>query len=361
MIVLGVHMGHDSSCALVKDGKIVADAQEERFVRVKHSSNVPTLSLGYCLQAAGLNDINDVDCVALGWKNTPRYLRALLGVPDRNGYRQVAHKILSASGVGIGSVSVKPPVYVPNYRLKDPGKVVNVEHHPAHAASAPFTRQSAQKCLVFTIDGAGDNISTAVWQAEGNEITPLAKFHRDTSIGHSYSLVTEALHWWHGDGEGKTMGLAPYGDPEKCRGILDKYFPKVKGPEVATTNGLGQSYYWVESGATQFHFEEAAEVEALCEKYGRENVAAEAQRKLEECILELVSAWVEKTGIRRTAFAGGVFLNVKLNQRIWNGRRDRITEQHIFPNAGDSGLAVGAALYEYHRTHPFEGMKLDTL
>jgi carbamoyltransferase len=361
MIVLGVHMGHDSSCALVKDGKIVADAQEERFVRVKHSSNVPTLSLGYCLQAAGLTDINDVDGVALGWKNTPRYLRALLGVPDRNGYRQVAQKILSASGVGIGSVSVKPPVYVPNYRLKDPNKVVNVEHHLAHAASAHFTRQSAEKCLVFTIDGAGDNISTAVWQAEGNEITPLAKFHRDTSIGHSYSLVTEALHWWHGDGEGKTMGLAPYGDPEKCRGILDKYFPKVKGPEVATTNGLGQSYYWVESGATQFHFEEAAEVEALCEKYGRENVAAEAQRKLEECILELVYAWVEKTGIRRTAFAGGVFLNVKLNQRIWNGRRDRIIEQHIFPNAGDSGLAVGAALYAYHRTHPFEGTKLDTL
>src|SRR5262249_56329490 len=120
-------------------------------------------------------------------------------------------------------------------------------------------------------------------------------------------------------------------------------------------------YWGGEGGGGEVGWEEAAEVEALGEKYGRENVAAEAQRKLEECILELVYAWVEKTGIRRTAFAGGVFLNVKLNQRIWNGRRDRIIEQHIFPNAGDSGLAVGAALYKYYRTHPFEGMKLDTL
>jgi carbamoyltransferase len=361
MIVLGVHMGHDSSCAIVKDGRVLADAQEERFVRVKHSSNVPTLSLGYCLEAAGLDDINDVDCVALGWKNTPRYLKALLGIPDRQGYKQVARKILSASGVGIGSVNVMPPVYVPDYRLKDPSKVVNVEHHLAHAASAHYTRQSSEKCLVFTIDGAGDDVSTAVWQAEGNEITPLAKFHRDTSIGHSYSLVTEALHWWHGDGEGKTMGLAPYGDPEKCRGVLDKYFPRVEGPEVASSNGLGKTYYWVESGATQFHFEEAQEVEALAERYGKENLAAEAQRKLEECITELVFAWVERTGIRRTAFAGGVFLNVKLNQRIWNARGDRLLEQHIFPNAGDSGLAVGAALHAYHRSHPFHGTKLDTL
>ncbi len=361
MIVLGIHCGHDSSCAVVKDGRIIADAQEERFNRVKHSTNVPTKAMAYCIKEAGVDNINEFDKIAIGWNHTPGRLAVLLNLPERRSRKTVAKAVLNYMGVRVGSSGLKPPIYMPDYALRDPSKFVNVEHHRAHAASAHYTRDNAEKCLVFTIDGAGDRVSTAVWEAEGNRIRPLEKLYREASIGWAYSIVTEGLHWWHGDGEGKTMGLAPYGDYEKCRGVLDHLFPKMDGCRILQSPNLGKAFQWDESGATQFHFDQAKEVESLCDKYGRENIAAEAQRKLEECIMGYVFGWIEKTGIKRTAYAGGVFLNVKLNQRIWNNRADRLVEQHIFPNCGDSGLGIGAALDVYHQQHPFTGMKLDNL
>ena len=361
MVVLGIHCGHDSSCAVVKDGSVIADAQEERFNRVKHSTNVPTKALAYCMKEAGISNINECDYVAVGWNSTPGRLAILLGLPTTMDARSLAKSVLSFVGLRVGSMGLRPPIYIPDHTLKDPGKLVNVEHHLAHAASAHYTRSNAAKCLVFTIDGAGDQVSTAVWEAEDNTIRPLEKLYREASIGWAYSIVTEALHWWHVDGEGKTMGLAPYGDYEKCRGVLDHIFPVMEGRRIISSPDLGESFSWDESGATQFHFELARELERTCEECGRANVAAEAQRKLEECIMGYVFGWIEKTGIKRTAYSGGVFLNVKLNQRIWNSRAGRIKEQHIFPNCGDSGLAVGAALDVYYRHNEFHGTELDNL
>jgi carbamoyltransferase len=96
-------------------------------------------------------------------------------------------------------------------------------------------------------------------------------------------------------------------------------------------------------------------------EYGREDIAAEAQRKLEETVMNLVFGWVKKTGIKKVAFAGGVMLNVKLNQRIWNNRGGLIEEQHVYPNPGDSGLAVGAALLEYYNHNDFTGCDFNNL
>jgi carbamoyltransferase len=257
--------------------------------------------------------------------------------------------------------TLKPPIYYPNYELKDKSKFINNNHHLAHAASAYFTGKTNDKCLIFTIDGAGDKMCTSIWQGEGNKIELLKSYYREASIGWAYSIVTEGLHWIHGDGEGKTMGLAPYGDFTKCKNVLDKYFPVFKGDELIKPSDLGQCFYWTESGSTQFHFDEAKEVEALIEKYGRENIAAEAQRKLEDTIMNLVFGWVKKTGIKKVAFAGGVMLNVKLNQRIWNNRETLIEEQHVYPNPGDSGLAVGAALLEYYKHNNFKGFAFNSL
>jgi len=157
------------------------------------------------------------------------------------------------------------------------------------------------------------------------------------------------------------MGLAPYGDPKICKSVLDKYFPVFEDEKLVKESELGDSFFWSENGSTQFHFDEAKEVEKLIEKYGRENIAAEAQRKLEENVMNLVFGWVKKTGVKKVAFAGGVMLNVKLNQRIWNNRENLIEEQHIYPNPGDSGLAVGAALLEYYKHNKFNGFNLDNL
>lgn len=363
MKILGIHSGHDSSAALIIDGEIVADVQEERFNRVKHSSNVPLKAIEYCLKVAGLNNIDEVDFVSTSWKSNSKAIESVFGLlPDKSIRERFVEKFARTFySKSLGLNSIRLPIYYPNYVLKNPAKFINNDHHLVHAASAYYTMKSNEKCLVFTMDGAGDNISTAVWLAEGNKIELLQKYYKEASFGWSYSIVTEGLHWIHGDGEGKTMGLAPYGDFTKCKGVLDKYFPKFNGADLIKKAEYGPSYYWTESGSTQFHFEEAKEVEALIFTYGKENIAAEAQRKLEEEVLSFIYGWAQKLNIKKIACAGGIFLNVKLNQHMWNNRKDIITEQHIYPNPGDSGLAVGAALLEYYKHITFTGAELNHL
>ncbi|HSI77681.1 MAG TPA: carbamoyltransferase C-terminal domain-containing protein [Lunatimonas sp.] len=364
MIVLGIHEGHDSCAAIIKDGVILADVQEERFSRVKHSSNAPLDAIQYCLEIAGLKDINEVDKISLSWSFTPIGLKALFGRKDRDPLMKSVAEWVASSVFDMTATSsrLKMPIYKPDYSNYPHEKIVNNDHHLAHAASAYFTQKSSEKQLVFTIDGAGDHTCTAIWLAEGSSIKLLKKYFREASIGWAYSVVTEGLNWIHGDGEGKTMGLAPYGDYTKCKGVLDKYFPDFKGNKLVKHSELGNDYFWEENGSEQYHFEEAKEVAELIKKYGRENIAAEAQRKLEDNVINLVEGWVKETGIKDVSFAGGVMLNVKLNQRIWEKRKEiGIENQHIFPNPGDSGIALGAALLEYYKNNNFEGAVLDNI
>jgi len=363
MKILGIHSGHDSSAAMLVDGKIIADVQEERFTRLKHSNNVPIKSIEYCLKKANIKNINNVDYISLSWENNPKGLNTLFGIennysPKEKVAREIAKTFFRKS---LGMNREKLPIYYPNYTNFDKSKIVNNNHHLVHAASAYFTRKTNDDCLIFTIDGAGDKVCTGIWKGSGNEITLLKNYYKEAAIGWAYSIVTEGLHWIHGDGEGKTMGLAPYGNYDICKGVLDKYFPIFDEEKLVKESELGKSYYWAESGSTQFHFDEASEVEQLIKKYGRENIAAEAQRKLEDTVMNLVFGWINKTGIKKVVFAGGVMLNVKLNQRIWNNRKNIISEQHIYPNPGDSGLAVGAALLQYYRHYDFAGYNLESL
>lgn len=360
MKILGIHIGHDSSAAVIDDGKIIADVQEERFTRVKHSNNVPIESIKYCLKIAGFIDINEFDYISLGRLNSRLRLNALFGLRYKSlsPYETILGLLTSATGIG----RIHPPIYFPNFSLIDPSKFITNEHHLAHAASAYYTQESPDDCLVFTIDGVGDGISTAVWKGKGSTITPLVKYsYKDAAIGYGYSVVTEGLHFVHGDGEGITMGLAPYGDYTKCTGVLDVFFPEFKDEVLVKKSNLDGASSWKENGSTQFHMKEASQVEKLVKLHGKEHIANEAQRKLEENVLNLVFGWSRRTGIRHIACAGGVFLNVKLNQRIWNNRRDLIVRQHIYPNPGDSGLAVGAALLEYYRHNEFKGHVIDDL
>jgi carbamoyltransferase len=359
MIVLGVHKGHDSSAAIIKDGEIIADVQEERFNRVKHSSDAPINAIQYCLEACGLKNINEVDYVSFSWSNAPKDIEVLFGLEVSRGLKG---KLTEGVKKFMGYSELKPPIYYPNLKLKDKSKFIFNEHHLAHAASAYFTRGTNDKCLIFTCDGAGDNVSLAVWLGEGNEIKPLEKFDGFTAgVGWAYSIVTEGLGWIHGDGEGKTMGLAPYGNPDICKGVLDKYFPKFEGRKLVKKSEFGKLSYWEERGSEQYHFDEAYEVAELVKKYGKEHIAAEAQRKIEECLIEYMKGWCKETGIKKIAAAGGVYLNVKLNQRLWEQREDIIIEQHTYPNPADCGLAVGAALLQYYKHHTFKGNKIEHL
>jgi carbamoyltransferase len=350
MNVLGIHTGHDSSAALIVGGKIVADVAEERFSRIKHDAGLPLRSIDYCLKSQKLT-MADIDCVAVPASSSVpslNYMFDLKGgrrepLPPRQAVMETLREWLKKPGL-------KPPLYFKHFPAKETMPIVHVNHHLAHAASAYYTSGKADKQLIVTIDGIGDEISCALWRGDKGRIEMIKSWGREASLGWFYSNVTEALGWWHGDGEGKTMGLAPYGDYEKCKGVLDKFYPKFSGGELVEAHDFGRNFSWHERGAIQWHFDEAYEIQTLVEKHGREHIAAEGQRVLEEQVKALVYPWMEKEQCRNLSCSGGVFLNVKLNQRIWDDRK--VERQHIYPNPGDSGLAVGAALYAYYQANP---------
>ena len=350
MNVLGIHIGHDSGAALIRDGRIVADAAEERFTRVKHYCGLPIHSVEYCLRSQGLA-VTDLDAVAVPTLSSVPDLNFLFALDGaRREPKTKARQTLDFVRAIMKKADVKPPLYIKNFPLSRKTEIVHVEHHLAHAASAYYTSGTRDKQLLVTIDGAGDGLSIGLWRGEHGRITRLHEFPTSASLGWFYSNVTEALGWWHGDGEGKTMGLAPYGDYNKCQGVLDRFTPKFQNGELIESHDFGRNCYWNENGAIQWHLDEAADIQKLVKEYGAEHIAAEAQRVLEEQVKNIIFPWMEREQTRHLSTAGGVMLNVKLNQRLWES--GRIDQHHTYPNPGDAGLAAGAALYVYHQANP---------
>lgn len=350
MNVLGIHFGHDSSAALIRDGEIVADVAEERFTRIKHYAGFPVHSIQACLDMAGLS-MTEIDVVAVSSQHVFDEFNHFLALQgSRRERERLAKRAARIMRTLAGKSWEKPPLYMKTFPLRPSAEIVHVEHHMAHAAAAYYTCGSDERQLIVTMDGVGDGTSVAIWRGEAGRITLLKRYGTEASLGWFYGNVTEALGWWHGDGEGKTMGLAPYGQPEKVRGCLDRFYPKFDGGQLVEPHRFGTPYYWNYNGAYHWHFDEADEIHCLVQRYGREHVAAEAQRVLEEQVAAVIYPWLEREGTRNLCCGGGVFLNVKLNQRIWES--GKVSFQHIFPNAGDAGLAVGAALYAYHRANP---------
>ena len=349
MKVLGVHIGHDSSAALIVNGKIVADVAEERFKRIKHFAGLPVHSIQYCLDSQNLT-MEDIDVIAIPAKVTIPDFGILLNMEVKEGTAKKIRNLLEIAPFIPKKFVVKPPLYYKTFNISSKTQILNVEHHLAHAASAYYTNNLREKQLIVTMDGAGDGVSICLWRGENGIIEPIEKFSTNASLGWFYSNVTEALGWWHGDGEGKTMGLAPYGDYSNIEGVLDKYYPKFNNGQMIEGHDFGEATIWNESGSIEWHYDEALEIKELINRYGRENIAAEAQRILEKQTKQIILPWLEKEKTNNLSCSGGVFLNVKLNQRIWES--GKVKNHHIFPNAGDSGLAVGAALYAYYQMYP---------
>ena len=344
---LGINAGHDAAACLIVDGEIVAIAAEERFTRIKHDSGVPASAISFCLEAAGLESC-DLDVVAIAGAQLPigmeRHLRLSSAqqavVAAARPVARRAAQVLRRDELG------DPPLSVERLSLAPECRIEHVDHHRCHAAASYFTRRSDEPCLVLTMDGIGDDVSTAVWQGAGGSLEPLARWGREGSLGWFYGIVTEALGWQHGDGEGTTMALAAYGDPSKLLDRLAPFHPAYERGTLAIPHDFGRATEWNRHGALQWHFPEANAIRRLADEHSAADVAAAAQDILERQVLGLVRHWTDARAIRRLACAGGVFLNVKLNQRIWY--EAGLEEQWIVPDAADSGLALGAALHAWH-------------
>lgn len=356
---LSFHTGHNSGAAILRDGTIVAAASEERFNRIKHYGYLPYQSIRYCLDEAGIEP-EDIDQLALpsdvvtadaklllDWD---RYATESVGQGNQPFMKRVK-KTVAEKGRAIKNRSSIPD-YARRVRIPADVGLKTVNHHEAHAASAYYTC-GEDEALVVTSDGLGDDVSTTVWHGKDGRMKEHLRVGKDGSLGWFYGVVTQALGWWVGNGEGKTMGLSSYGDaPEELVEELRTICPEYEEGELTKPVDFSYPGAWRVKDTYHWDFDETAYVEDLLERYEREDVADAAQRLLEEQLVGLVGYWLEETRTSNVALAGGVFLNVAVNREIIH--QLDVDNFHAFPAAGDDGLPVGAALSAYHNSTPYE-------
>lgn len=350
MLILGISaFYHDSAAAIVRDGVIVAAAQEERFTRIKHDSAFPEHAVRYCLEAAGAA-LDEVDYIAFFEKPfikferlletylaiTPRGFKSFrMALPIWVNEKLFQKKLLRDLLKGIGGVPVPDE------------KLLFGEHHQSHAASA-FYPSPFEEAVILTADGVGEWATTSLSVGRGRELEILKEIHFPHSIGLLYSAFTYYTGFKVNSGEYKVMGLAPYGEPRFAQSI----FENVIDVKPDGSFSLDMKYFDYCGGLTMT-------TKAFDELFGGPPRAAEApleqrhmdlaasvQCVVEEVMLRLARSARHETGIANLCLAGGVALNCVANGKILrDGAFDRIWVQ---PAAGDAGGSLGAALTTYY-------------
>jgi len=346
MYILGVSQGHDASACLVKDGKIVAAAEEERFNRIKHSVGLgsPVLATKFCLNQAGIT-MDDVDYITIDSLDPVKtYGMQLKSIIRQGNFNKYMVKGLMR--------------YVLNYYkwkmdgnpfdLKELGaakeKFRFVRHHDAHAGSA-FRLSGFDKADVLIIDGVGEMDATSHYIGDKDELTPIRRLSLPHSIGYFYGGVTMYLGYEFAEGEGKIMGLAPYGKNTK-------YYDTLKEMITLNSNGytLSKKYFRLPNFPIDFNpvvekFGDGPKTTENIDKQKKyRDIAFALQRHLEETMMHLLKEY----NISETlCLAGGVALNCKMNGHIL--RESHIKDIFIQPAANDAGGSIGSAIELAHR------------
>ena len=353
-IVLGISgaLNHDPSAALYVDEKLVAAAEEERFIRDKHAKGkMPINAAQFCLDYAGIKP-EAVDVVAVPFapisifsKARWHFARRYWYAPDRaldallNGnrryrrYRDRVFSLLRDLGIDPNKVEFEP-----------------VEHHLAHASSAYHLSGFTEKTAIMGVDGKGEYATTFFGYGENGKIHKIKEFYDPDSLGGLYGAITEYLGFEMLDGEYKVMGMAPYGDSSKYDfSRLIDFDGKNFQVNTKLVNTVGLRRY--KQDGVGFYFSPKLidwlgpkrEGDIADEPYI--DYAATIQALFEEVVLKLMDHYlgdiIKETG--KLAFSGGGALNVKLNQKII--ARDEVKELYVQPASGDAGTAVGAASY----------------
>jgi carbamoyltransferase len=350
VIVLGISaFYHDSAASLLRDGQIIAAAQEERFTRKKADAGFPANAIRWCLKDAGLTG-TDVDRVAFYDKPFLKFERLL-------------ETYLAFAPRGFKSFRMALPVWIGeklfqkdmlrrelaevDEGLADPAKLLFAEHHFSHAASA-FYPSPFDEAAVLTLDGVGEWATSSAGIGRGSDLTITKEIHFPHSLGLLYSAFTYYTGFKVNSGEYKVMGLAPYGEPRYVQTILDHLIDLKPDGSFR----LDLSYFDYCTGLTMTN----ARFDALFGGSPRKpevwltqremDLAASIQAVTEEVMLRLARSLAAETGMRNLCLAGGVALNCVANGKIL---RDGAFENiWIQPSAGDAGGAIGAALAAYH-------------
>ena len=343
MLILGIHDGHNSGATLLNDGVIAASVSEERLSRVKNEVGYPRRSIDDVLRIAGCTKA-DLDAIvyASNFMHSESHLRTAaewyrVGQEDQQKDKLKAPEYLRA----IFNTRRRERIEQALEHLGGtPERISFVDHHLAHAAAAYYGShyRTEEPVLVLTCDGAGDGLSATVSIAEHGTLRRLAATKRDASVGKLYSRVTYLLGLTPWEHEYKVMGLAPYADPKRTATLLDVFRSLVVlGDDGLTFKVAGDletsySYFFLREQLERARFDE---------------VAGAVQSYAEELLCGWVKSCIAKTGIRRIACGGGVFMNVKANLRI--SQLAEVEDMFVFPSCGDESLSFGAAWLEYYR------------
>ncbi|MBP9748619.1 carbamoyltransferase [Patescibacteria group bacterium] len=330
---------HDAAAALLKDGQLVAAAEEERFTRKKHDASFPKNAVAYCLAQQGIT-INDVEMV--GYYEKPFLV-----------FERLLQTYIHTWPKGITSFLSSMPTWLKKKlwsatiireQLGYAGVVYQIEHHMAHAASS-FLPSPFSEAAILTVDGVGEWATATMGVGTGTTISLQKELHFPHSLGLLYSAFTYYLGFTVNSAEYKVMGLAPYGTPRYTEQILSMLMDLKEDGSFA----LDMSYFSYEYGLRMTNkkfdalFGAPARLPESPLEQRHKDIAASLQKATEEIVLRMVRFLHKETGLTNLCMAGGVALNC-----VANGRIQRETPcKNIFvqPAAGDAGGAVGTAFY----------------
>ena len=367
MDILGISCYfHDAAAALLRDGRLVAAAEEERFTRKKHDYAFPQRAIDFCLRMGGIRGA-DLDYVVFFEKPFVKFERLLLSSLQTfpRSHRVFREAMITWLG---DKLWIK---HLIGKRLGiAPGRILFSEHHLSHAASAYFC-SPFDAAAVLTVDGVGEWTTASLGLGRGSELRLLKEIRFPHSLGLLYSAFTAFLGFEVNEGEYKVMGMAPFGSPRYVDKVwklvrlqpdgsfeLDMdYFSFHRSTDTTYTRRFEAlfgpprdprtNFFTVASGHPTYfgerprNFDEPAR---LNQHYA--DIAASIQLVTEEILLAMARAAHRETGLRRLCLAGGVALNSVANGRIL--RETPFEEIYIHPAAGDGGGALGAALYAHH-------------
>ncbi|PIQ96124.1 MAG: hypothetical protein COV67_11185 [Nitrospinae bacterium CG11_big_fil_rev_8_21_14_0_20_56_8] len=344
MNILGISAYyHDSAACLVRDGEIVAAAQEERFTRKKHDAEFPARAVSYCLREAGIG-VNDIDYV--GFYDKP-FIK----------FERILETYLSIAPAGLRQFLAALPLWLrdklwtrKNLReqLDYSGPVLFAEHHESHAASA-FYPSPFEEAAILTMDGVGEWATSSIGVGKGHRVELIQQLNFPHSLGLLYSALTYYLGFKVNSGEYKVMGLAPYGEPR----YADRFYNHLLDLKEDGSFRMNMEYFNFLGGFTMT----GRKFDALFGGPARQpesrltqremDIAASLQAVTEEIMLRMARHVRKTTGMKDLCLAGGVALNCVGNGRIL---REKVFDRiWIQPAAGDAGGALGVALCVWHQ------------
>ncbi len=343
MNILGLnYYFHDSSACLVVDGRMAVAIEEERLTREKHTRAFPHKAIGRCLSVAGLNP-KDIDAVAVSIK------------PSRDWTRRVRYGLTHPSSAprfvmadvvrGAGKQFAFRNWYRSTWP-KDGPRVYAVPHHVAHA-SGTFLVSPYEEAAILSIDGSGEWSTSFIGQGNGVRVTRFCESFSPHSLGSFYEAATEFCGFRTNYDEGKTMGLAPFGDPAVYGETVDRMVKVDHRGAIKMDMSYFEQRLWRKGRCSPRFIESFGSPRKGKEfEINHKHVAAAFQRTLEERALEMCAILRRRTRSRYLIIAGGVALNSVMNGRIL--REAGFDDIYVMPAAGDGGTAMGAAFHVYN-------------